>query len=723
MNRLSFAQSRAGRRLVVSLVAAILLIAMVGASLTLAQDAAPRKLRFGETVTGTLDATNFAQVYTFDAQADSTVTLVATSKTKGLTLALLLTNAAGETLARTSDLAKPEVAIRDFKIAVDGAYYATVIRGTGVQGTQGSFSLALTGAAAAAPGAVTLTQGLTVALVWGTTDNLSLEVRDPVGGAANFRTPSVTSGGHFSGMVNANCVNTTAESPTETISWPSGNVPGGSYEIIVYFNQACPPAGGTAPATEAATPLAASGGPVNFAVTVTVDGKVLEPIRGSLSLNQQYVASFVLAGPDQVTLNPGGPNLGIDLTPFSGKIGSPTALGTRTSTTGTLDRNNPADAWSMQIASNARPITVTLEATSGSLDPFLVLIGPDGNVVASNDDASPTTRNAEIASLTLPEGRYTILATRFALSIGGTEGSYALSINTTGRVSPTAAAAGTGAATPTVAAGTGLPTGFIQVTLIWNTNSDLRLLIRDPNGVSVFSDNRVPDNSGILDRLGNFKCQSTTTTPLTYAYWPTNIRISGTYEIGVWLQDLCNETVLPTYTLTVSVGGKQVINVSDRPDRGGAHYLTTLTIDASGNATQGPGGLVAKGPTLSNDTNSQVVSQIPNAQALTYGQPIRGSVSMTAPFVVYTFEAKAGDKLSISLKNAGGNLDPVLFLLNANGVQINQNDDVKPGEDSNSQIDQTITTDGTYIVVASRYGVELGGTSGNFELSVDKLNK
>jgi hypothetical protein len=243
------------------------------------------------------------------------------------------------------------------------------------------------------------------------------------------------------------------------------------------------------------------------------------------------------------------------------------------------------------------------------------------------------------------------------------------------------------------------------------------LLIRDPNGVSVFSDNRVPDNSGILDRLGNFKCQNTTTTPLTYAYWPTNIRIPGTYEVGVWLQDLCNETVLPTYTLTVSVGGKQVINVSDRPDRGGAHYLTTFTVDANGNATQGPG------PTLSNDTNSQVVTQIPNAEGLTYGQPVRGNITMTASFVVYTFEAKAGDKVRISLKNAGGNLDPELFLLNANGVQINQNDDVDPGKDSNSRIDQTITTDGTYIIVATRYGVELGGTSGNFELSVDKLNR
>jgi hypothetical protein len=168
------------------------------------------------------------------------------------------------------------------------------------------------------------------------------------------------------------------------------------------------------------------------------------------------------------------------------------------------------------------------------------LIGPDGNVVASNDDAGPATRNSEIVNLTLPEGRYTILATRFALSIGGTEGNYTLSINTTGRVVPTTVPVA-GAATPTVATGTGLPTGFIQVTLIWNTNSDLRLLIRDPNGVSVFSDNRVPDNSGILDRLGNFKCENTTTTPLTYAYWPTNIRISGTYEVGVWMQDLCNE--------------------------------------------------------------------------------------------------------------------------------------------------------------------------------------
>src|SRR5262249_3230922 len=149
------------------------------------------------------------------------------------------------------------------------------------------------------------------------------------------------------------------------------------------------------------------------------------------------------------------------------------------------------------------------------------------------------------------------------------------------------------AITPTSAQ---LPPGSIQIKLTWNSRADMRLLIRDPNGVSVFSDNTSPDNSGILDRTGNFKCNNTTTSPVTYAYWPTNLLPAGTYEVGVWLQSRCTDTnILPQYNLSVVVKGQQVIQISDRPDASkipGLHTLTTFTVDANGIATAGPRGLV-----------------------------------------------------------------------------------------------------------------------------------
>src|SRR5512135_2652627 len=108
MYRLFLAQNRAGLYFK-ALVIAVVVTAMLSVGLTSAQNATPRKIAIGQTLSGTLDAKNFAQVYSFDGQAGSTITLDAKTNTQGLTLALLLTDAGGNTLAQTTDLAKPEV--------------------------------------------------------------------------------------------------------------------------------------------------------------------------------------------------------------------------------------------------------------------------------------------------------------------------------------------------------------------------------------------------------------------------------------------------------------------------------------------------------------------------------------------------------------------------------------------------------------------------------------
>jgi hypothetical protein len=705
----------------------LLIVTLVGAGLTLAQGNTQRKLRIGDTVIGTLNAQNFAQVYTFDAVTDNVVTVTATSRTRGLFLALVLTNSVGETLSRAADLTRTEIAVRDFQIPADGTYYITVLRATGAQGSvQGEFSLQLTGRAPASAASVTLAEGMTVALSWNSPDDFNLEVRDPVGGAVNFRTPAVPSGGRLSGNVNGNCQNVVSDAPSENVSWPKGDVPGGSYEIIIYYIQPC--AASTSPATQAAgatleataAPVTSGTGQGNFTLTVTVDGNALEPVRGTLSPNQQYVTSFILSGPGAVTMQPGGSKLDLDLTPFASRISSPRNFGNSNSVTGSIDRNNPADAWSFQVPAGGRQYTIDMVATSGSLDPLVVLLNENNNIVATNDDApGRDTRNSEIASQTLSEGRYTIIASRFALQFGGTEGNYTLSISTGSTSSANPTVAPTVAATAGTTDSGGLPSGSIQITLSWNTRADLRLLVRDPNGRSVFSDNRTPADGGILERLGNFRCQTpVTTTPITYAYWPGTTAPAGTYEVSVWEESRCADTAVPPqYTLTVVVNGKDVINLANqRPASNKIHFLTTFTVDGTGNATAGPGGLV---PTTFDRNN--LTNQLPNAEALTFGVPVSGAISSNSPFVVYTFQGSVGDKLRITMRNSGGNLDPQLFLLDATGNQLQRNDDVKAGEDPNSQIDFNVQTEGSYVVVATRYGIDFGGTTGNYELRIEQL--
>ena len=68
--------------------------------------------------------------------------------------------------------------------------------------------------------------------------------------------------------------------------------------------------------------------------------------------------------------------------------------------------------------------------TSGTLDPSLYLIGPQGNQVAANDDAvAGENTNSLISNLTLPaDGQYIIIATHFGARYGGTTGTYSLTL-------------------------------------------------------------------------------------------------------------------------------------------------------------------------------------------------------------------------------------------------------------------------------------------------------
>ena len=74
-------------------------------------------------------------------------------------------------------------------------------------------------------------------------------------------------------------------------------------------------------------------------------------------------------------------------------------------------------------------VTIRMDATSGDLDPFLILRNAAGAEVARNDDASPLTRNAQIRNYRLPTtGEYTIVATRYDGLAGSTAGEFTLEI-------------------------------------------------------------------------------------------------------------------------------------------------------------------------------------------------------------------------------------------------------------------------------------------------------
>ncbi len=683
----------------IRLVAAIMLIAgmtLSGVGLLQAQEGA-RQLSSGTPVTGTLDEGTFAQTYWFDGIAGQAVTLAASTAVEGLDLALVLTDTEGNALAQETNPETVGVAeIVGVVLPEDGRYYVTVVRLSGAAGEgAGEFSLTLAveggepsaQPAFAAPTLITLTSGMQVSVTWQSTADLDLEVRDPYGNSIYWDNPTVENA-VFGQNVNAGCVAPVSDGPTERIDWSPGAVPTGSYEIIVYYIEGCD-----------------DNAPANISLNVVVDGVALDTISGTVLPGQEFLSSFVLTASGQVEPGLSGINPGTVLGNASALLSGQTPISAGQSVSGVIDADNVYAAYSF-TGKTGDIVTVRMDATSGNLDAFLFLLDPNGNVVAFNDDAlNADTTDAEIANQTLvSDGVYTIVATRYGREYGGTAGVYSLTLS------------GSEFEIPPALAGLDLPAGSIEVSLLWNTRADLQLLVRDPSGAAIYDDLPRSASGGILAEDGNVNCADPTTSPVSYIYWPPDRLPPGTYEVEVWYQNSCNDTSPVTFNLTVRVNDRVIMASNAQPVQGQV-YLTTFTVDVNGFASAGAGGFIGDSSML--DVGSALGSAIP----ISYGDTVSGTINQTNKYVLYTFEGEAGDQVRIGMDATAGTLDPTLFLLSPEGAQLASNDDAVLNETMNSLIDNfTLPADGTYVIVATHYGVLYGGTSGTYNLSVVRLN-
>lgn len=94
----------------------------------------------------------------------------------------------------------------------------------------------------------------------------------------------------------------------------------------------------------------------------------------------------------------------------------------------TLDDTTPELAYTFS-GTAGQVVTISVMTREGGLDPELQLIGPDGALLAENQDISSSDFNAQIASFSLPaDGTYTVSAYRYRRSGGSSAGEFELSI-------------------------------------------------------------------------------------------------------------------------------------------------------------------------------------------------------------------------------------------------------------------------------------------------------
>ena len=154
----------------------------------------------------------------------------------------------------------------------------------------------------------------------------------------------------------------------------------------------------------------------------------------------------------------------------------------------------------------------------------------------SNDDALPGTTDSLIANARLlSSGTYTIIATRYAKDIGGTEGPYQLTLS------------GPSNNVAEQLTSLNLPQGDIEVSLYWSTSADLQLLgARPVRRIGPSMTVLLWPSGGILQEAGNVNCvPAATGAPVSYIYWPPGTMRPGAYEVEVWYQNACSDLPPP----------------------------------------------------------------------------------------------------------------------------------------------------------------------------------
>ncbi len=108
------------------------------------------------------------------------------------------------------------------------------------------------------------------------------------------------------------------------------------------------------------------------------------------------------------------------------------------------------------------------------------------------------------------------------------------------------------------------------------------------------------------------------------------------------------------------------------------------------------------------------------ASALVYGTHVTGKLDDRTPREVFTFDGLRCEVVAVRLRATGGDLDPVLMVLDSSGQAVASRDDTQGGRDALEEAVRIPKSD-HYYVVAGRFGFGLGTTAGDYELDIERI--
>lgn len=367
---------------------------------------------------------------------------------------------------------------------------------------------------------------------------------------------------------------------------------------------------------------------------------------------------------------------------------------------GQITNKNFYEAWEFTGEAGDR-VQILMEG-DGNLDPYLGLIEASTEAVLAEDDDSGGNSNAYIELTLSASGNYLIVATRYNLDIGTTQGSYALTLASTN------AGSQSNVANTNTSAGTGTA----------STSDPVEI---EP-GVYFMGD------VALAEPVGNNISQN------SYAHL-YGLELAGGTELVVAM--FADESDLDAYLIFATEDGDVLAEDDDSGVQVGAGKLDAfvqLTVPSTGlyyviasrsgldtGKTIGAYALIAAEPEaegpVQTDTSSE--SDLPPGMAefgmIGLDQESNQAITEDAYFHIYGFEGQAGDEITITMRGEDG-LDAYLGLLDPADNVVTEDDD--SGGDFDAQITTRLAESGVYLIVATRSGLDEGTTTGGYSLVV-----
>ena len=425
-------------------------------------------------------------------------------------------------------------------------------------------------------------------------------------------------------------------------------------------------------------------------------------------------------------------------------------------------------------------LSIRLRTTSGNLDPILTVLDTDGNAIVTRDD-SDGSLDIAIEPVSIPaSGRYLIVVGRFGYGLGTTSGSFELAIDRIGNGSAHGCALRYGDTVyngitntdPRVIYSFRAQQGDIINIAMERRTGDLdpRLEVADNAGfllaeiddvfgtTDAYIDALLIPHDGIYYIIASRYGEETGTSTGNFVLMLEESRESGLgnssraaipIRFGSTVEGtLTNTRYEQYYRFEANQNDIITVRMNRQSDTIDAYLVITnaalqeLTFNDDSNGSQNAtiedflipadgtyyilatrfereDGVTTGRYSLQVESGGNAFDSVPaNIRRINYGVTVTGTIDDVTPDVLYAFWGNEGDKVTVALNRADGDLDPVVSIVAEDRVSVYLSDD-DGGNGQNALIDEfNVPSTGIYYIRAERYrGRDNPNTSGSYVLT------